>query len=745
MRPVPIVLALLCALLCALLGGLFWSSLRSESSGSSPELPALAAPPAVDVERGEEHLAEVAREEVVRTGADAAEPAAAVDAEAVEPLVDPAIAAILEVRVVALETGRPLAGANVALYPKEGGDDARVQWLGGDPSQPPETDASGLARFHVVPDVAWQLWASLGETESAASGARAGESLEPFRAGERRAVTLRVRTIPDLKIVGRVIDGSSRAGVGGARVRFCKVMHSGDGQVRVDAVTELETDAGGWFEGEAASWRHLHGRVTAAGYGPAFVSLKHGHDRRESALVVELSRGATLRGRVLGAPDPGALAVRASAEGHALMARQEGVMMYAGEMVRKVAVEPDGRWELADLPPAVGLRLELLRATEVVRREPDRTTLAPGETRELEWRLGAGATVAGRVTIAGDGAPLVDHPVWLAPAREVGGVFRFGTPPTASRTTDEAGRFAFEDVAPGEWSVGPAPVRNEWEVPKPDEVVARGETVTVTAGDARVEIEVTAHRGLFIHGEVLEPDGTPLRKDGWIWGQCPENEMWLSIQAKRGRFAFGPLLPGTYALTASGGGFGPSLPVEARAGDEGVVLRLRSGGSIHGRLLDGQTGDPIPGEVFFVREGQSGDGGTLTMAQPDGRFEFTGVLPGTYRIQGSSGALVGEARGITVPAGTEVRDVEVRLHTGVALEVSYLGTATGGWYRVESEGVPLTFKAAQPGQVTKTRHLAGDYTVRLTLPGDEGGPNRELEREVTLVEGETAVVEFEDE
>ncbi len=68
----------------------------------------------------------------------------------------------------------------------------------------------------------------------------------------------------------------------------------------------------------------------------------------------------------------------------------------------------------------------------------------------------------------------------------------------------------FVDVPPGEWSIGPAPVRWESETARLAGVASVAERLVVPAGTADVNVAIEAHRGLFLQGEVLDPAGAPV-------------------------------------------------------------------------------------------------------------------------------------------------------------------------------------------------------------------------------------------
>jgi hypothetical protein len=70
----------------------------------------------------------------------------------------------------------------------------------------------------------------------------------------------------------------------------------------------------------------------------------------------------------------------------------------------------------------------------------------------------------------------------------------------ASTKTEADGTFAFEDVAPGSWLVGPPPQATH---------VPLGSPVDVPTGVSLVEIVLRLPPEFFVQGVVLDPDDAP--------------------------------------------------------------------------------------------------------------------------------------------------------------------------------------------------------------------------------------------
>src|SRR5438477_538783 len=94
-------------------------------------------------------------------------------------------------------------------------------------------------------------------------------------------------------------------------------------------------------------------------------------------------------------------------------------------------------------------------------RRPRPLTLQPREKRDVECRVGVGARVEGRVVDQFD-KPVTHRSVRLEATTSQRQAYYFG-PGVNGReqhtTTDDDGRFAFEDISAGTWVIGPAALR----------------------------------------------------------------------------------------------------------------------------------------------------------------------------------------------------------------------------------------------------------------------------------------------
>jgi hypothetical protein len=664
---------------------------------------------------------------------------------------DPSTAASLEVLLVAKESNAPLPGVGLRVLATEDGARVEAEWAERrDGEGSPHTDDQGRARFVLSSGASIQILV-FGRGGRVATTSR---HLEPLASGEARTVRLEIPTRTDAHFVGRVVDAESGKPIPGARVHVPgrRLFVGGGGSpwsgtslTRPDVSTtsneadqEFRTGPEGWFEVTLPTGRRQAWQVDAKGFGPKMFQPDGSHGDRERALVVRLQRAATLRGRIQGAPDLAELVVLAKAHGFEFSMGPGAGSLDA--LQRRARVHVDGTWVMNDLPPGAGLKLELLRGETVVRREPHRHYLEPGEERNLEWSLGSGATLHGRAVIADTNAPVPARSIWLVPASEVLGLLTIYRQPVAQAVTDDEGFFAFPDVPPGEWAVGPAPSDSRDD--EGGDVAPTATRVSVPTDVWTVEVELRLHRGLFITGEVLRPDGE-LAGGAYVNGHNEEADVRDYGIAAGGAFRIGPLVPGSYRLTAQGGvGTSTSEPVTAMAGDVDVVLQLNAGGAIQGRLVDPASGESVQGRIKVTNEERSG--GVSTRTRPDGSFSLVGLAFGSYTATGSSGDLAGSVKGVVIGPSQSVADVEVPLEPGAVLLIKYTGEQAFAHHHVSVGGSRWGMGRYERGQASRTVRVPGEVVVIVSYETPDG-ESHTVERTVDLVAGEETKVEVGDE
>jgi hypothetical protein len=360
--------------------------------------------------------------------------------------------------------------------------------------------------------------------------------------------------------------------------------------------------------------------------------------------------------------------------------------------------------------------------------------------------------IAGRVTVDGTDTPIAGARIMLLPAAPPMGPF--GMPPQA--TSDQDGRFALENVAPGAYRVHVQKVgfASMDEPGLPD----RAEAAQINAGQTTT-IDRRLQRGGVIAGKVLDTSGEPapetmvmaLRRSNLsirgagprllpTGGGQPTNDL--------GEFRLAGLAPGEYYVAALARGTvafgGPAVmppsdgaasamtfypgtideaaahPVTVAAGAtaENIVISMQSvpGFNVSGRVVD-DSGAPVAGAmVTLMTDGrgpaflgphagaQTGDDGVFTIAQvPSGTYRVTASVP---IMMGGPGGVVrgrGSAGGAPVGAGAGSAGTYMTWSSGAVSSGTAIGDVTSS---IAGGGDTPTEVVVNGADVTGVRVLA---------------------------------------
>lgn len=623
--------------------------------------------------------------------------------------------ALLQLEVVALETGEPIPEVDVWLWTDEEVELATSAQ--GDPSCGLEgddvvTDDAGRAELIVVAGRAYGVLTHAPSGKADSSDLET--AIEPLRDGEQRGVRLTLPTAWTRVWYGRAVDAESGLPIGGAQVEILIPDHDEP----VEALPVLArgtTDGAGHVSIRLPAWEIAAARCTAPGYHWSGCLVRAAADSFEDAAVVELRRPAALAARVLdaaGEPAPD-VEVRLRAQGFDLLRDVGGPKV-------EWSARPgaNGICEFPELPAAVELAVEIRRGTRVLSRPPgliQERKLVPGERRWVEWRLQRGCALTGVVRDR-EGEPMGGVPLVLtklsypAELMELIGLGSIQTAYIAEQefwaafTSDARGRIVLDDVPAGSWGLSPAEEAED--LPR---VMLH---FAIDSQQASKEVELRLDRGLTISGTVLDPEGKPVFEAGVrCLGTAPGHR---DVQAygscdTDGTFSVGPLLQGDYLVQAT-----PSSdhPLHARseetlvaAGAAEVVLRLRWGGIVSGELADASTGRPVSAEQVRLHPAGTTMGGGAWIDQSFGSsegFEIERVLPGSYDLVArASDGRIGVLRAIQVAERQRLDGLVIRVHQGASVKVR-TQSPPGVFVRSEVtwEGLPIQSGWTQPWTLT---------------------------------------------
>jgi protocatechuate 3,4-dioxygenase beta subunit len=295
----------------------------------------------------------------------------------------------------------------------------------------------------------------------------------------------------------------------------------------------------------------------------------------------------------------------------------------------------------------------------------------------------ATATIAGRVTLDGAGAPGAH--VMLKPHVGDNGILSIignsgvEQPPAPNCATDAEGRYRLTNVAPGAYRVSVfAPA---YAVEGERDILTPGKLVNVAEGDNVEGVDFSLTHGAVITGRVIDEKDRPviaapvnaykLDADGRQQSAGSFNYIFARWETDdRGMYRIFGLEAGRYLVVAdfrSGGrkGYGylrtfhpdaveeaQAKVVEVKSGEEAAnidikVAPMAKGYVVTGRVVEAETGEPIPGmTVSYDATGRGGFGRSVTNAL--GEFRFENVAPNRYRARAYSIDLNTRSGGVPV-------------------------------------------------------------------------------------------------
>ncbi len=641
--------------------------------------------------------------------------------------------ALIKVLVVNKTTRAPMSGIEVDSSYDVGVDGRAIKQTTsshGKPFETLSTDEKGRVEIVMPPNVESRVYATGMKQDAGADHA----TVSPLKPGEVREITLEIPTGNDMPFWMKLIDDPSQAPIVGASIGAGT---GGDSSTKSDERGLVFLECRTWAPGL------LH--VEADGYSRAYLKPEPGHTQSDTALVVALAKCATVRVHVVdGAGHAIANAkVDLKTEGYNLgtSGGENSLDLISMEDPHWRGVTDDaGRTTISCVPAHIAIRAGITSPNSW--NAPDELVFEPGETHDVEWKLSDGCDVHGLV-LDQTNAPVTKREMWMRKAERKMPVYfgAYSNDETRKAMTDEEGRFRFTDVGAGTWWLGPGAPEVMAKIPS-DDVAAAAQVVEIVDGQSDLDVTVRVDRGLFIRGTVLDAKGAPT-KGGYVSGYDSANKLsaGVNLMPRDNVFAIGPLMKGHYVLTAHGyGGDADSDPVEADAGAEGVVLRLRTGASMSGTVL-GPTGEPVTAKIWMAMRDSTKFGVHGVSCDNRGAFHIDALEAGTYDVAASaSDGATGLLEGVVVASGEAKTGLSIRLAPGGHVRVRHEGPDRYINIDVLSHGVVVDLDGVERSTSHEFAAPAGSVVVRATYYGTD---KRVVERTVDVKPGQTVDVVFE--
>lgn len=445
-------------------------------------------------------------------------------------------------------------------------------------------------------------------------------------------------------VSGRVTDEAG-APVPGARVRFARdsnvraLLRGGPAAFLGRPGVTTGPDGAFRMRGLAAE-KNLTLEAAKAGYVTAKrhgLTLKPGEAVKDVALVVK--SGLEARGRVVdsaGQPIAGAeIRLSPVERGGARF-----VFQFAGVNREKpdATTGADGSFRVAGLE-AGEYALSVSRDGYAPRRVPSATVAEKGPNDWPEIVLAAGVPIAG-VVKSSKGDAIVGAEV-----------FAFAEGNSRNSRTDPEGKFRIEGfgterrVMVNVMAEGYASLQRQV-TPSPEEVAF----VLTTSGTIRGRVEDAATNRPVTDFRASYADARG-QLAGGVRVVMGLGEREKAFQSPDGSFELADVPPGKWGVRVSAPGYRPAevSGIEIAQGEtkEGVVVALKKGAVISGRVLDPRRGTGVPNAAVSWTEGSDasgmgaamgalarldGLGASAATTDADGRFRFDGLPPGKITV-----------------------------------------------------------------------------------------------------------------
>ena len=281
----------------------------------------------------------------------------------------------------------------------------------------------------------------------------------------------------------------------------------------------------------------------------------------------------------------------------------------------------------------------------------------------VEIIMGSGGSIAG-VVVDKTGGPMKEATVIATPV---------GNPNAqpSGAGTDSEGRFKIQGLMPGEYSLAVRPMRSYSDFNKASTQVKVAEGQDVTG----VQLVYEGAGGLTISGYVTDAAGKPV-KNASINARTGTGRGGFGNAMSRddGAYEIAGLQEGTYTVFAHHQDYSRK-ELEAEAGSANINFVLQGRGTVEGRVIDNQTGQPVanfqlgalPGHVDLQQP--FGYGNLTAFYDPDGNFKLEDVEVGTaYLMVRAEGYSPAQQEVSAVSEGTTVSGVLFRLDPGASLE-----------------------------------------------------------------------------
>ena len=406
--------------------------------------------------------------------------------------------------------------------------------------------------------------------------------LPAFHEGEQRNLTVQLGHVQKGSWAGRFLDASDETPIEGAEVR----LFSRRGSHSTARLLEHSGRPDAWSDDEGRFVLHwstddaYFAGVYALGYGPMFFELNKQLSSHETAAPIRLQRSAAFELQFSHSSPSSDLRLTLSTAERSIREPSPSPTL-TGPLSWSARVNSEGIAQILGIPPHIPLNVQVWEGETQIHTSTSPVTLAPSERRVFGLNAGSTTVLTGVVRDEA-GKPLSNSEVWLVPAKHrAPGLLTapgVGDDQPVRAVTDAGGRYEFNDPEPGDWWVGPAPGTTLASGSALSLPMARW--VHLPEGLSRLDLDLTAHPGVYLEGSVQDAAGKPISSASFRFRGALDTAVGEQQTDAQGQFRAGPLMPGLYdvwvAPTEDHSHRG-SVPRTVRAGSDPMRFTVYDG------------------------------------------------------------------------------------------------------------------------------------------------------------------------
>jgi hypothetical protein len=197
-----------------------------------------------------------------------------------------------------------------------------------------------------------------------------------------------------------------------------------------------------------------------------------------------------------------------------------------------------------------------------------------------------------------------------------------------------------------------------------------------------------------------------------------------------GEFTIGPVVPGTYRITATAlGGVNGAADHPVSAGEVDVVVQLPATFTVKGLVVDRVTGEPCSARVTAGLVGVSNPMAKQFQTEKDGTFRMRGFVDGDWELTAyTDDARVGSGYRASIAGEEPCEPVVIRVSRGAKLVIRCeTNTQIPGLF-VYRGGAIVGMTRIEPGETVSVVVPPGDLTLHYWAGGREQIVNVSLDR-----------------